>query len=44
MLDILIKNGTVVDGTGEPAFKADVGVANGCVTVMNRGRDKCLTF
>ncbi len=31
MYDILIKNGTVVDGSGAPAFKADVAVKDGKV-------------
>lgn len=29
ILDLIIKNGHVVDGAGNPWFKADVGIANG---------------
>jgi len=29
MLDILIKNGEIIDGTGKSRFKADIGISNG---------------
>ena len=29
MFDIIIKNGEIVDGSGKPRFKADIGISNG---------------
>ena len=39
MLDLLIKNGSVIDGTGAPARRADIGVANGKITGIGRLSD-----
>lgn len=36
MLDILIKNGTVIDGTGSAAKKMDIGIQNGKVSEIGK--------
>ena len=37
--DLLIKNGTVVDGTGAPQYRADVAVANGTIAEIGKITD-----
>ena len=37
MFDILIRGTQVIDGTGAPAFKADVGIRDGKITLIQNG-------
>jgi N-acyl-D-amino-acid deacylase len=36
MYDIIIRNGTIVDGSGMPRFRGDVGIANGKIAAIGR--------
>jgi N-acyl-D-amino-acid deacylase len=36
MFDILVQNGLLVDGTGNPWFKADVGISNGKIAEIGK--------
>ncbi len=39
MSDLLIRNGTVVDGTGKPSFSADVRISDGVIAEIGQGLD-----
>lgn len=39
MLDYLLKNGKIVDGSGTPWFKGEIGVANGKIAYVGPGED-----
>jgi N-acyl-D-aspartate/D-glutamate deacylase len=36
MFDTLIRNGTIVDGTGAAAFVGDVGITDGMIAAIGR--------
>ena len=38
--DLVIKNGTVIDGSGLPRYRADVGVRHGKIVTIGRIRDR----
>jgi N-acyl-D-amino-acid deacylase len=38
-LDLIIRNGTVIDGTGAPRYQADIGVAQGRIVEVGKVRD-----
>jgi len=38
--DLVVKNGTVIDGSGLPRFRADVGVRNGRIESIGRIRER----
>ncbi|MGA3147273.1 MAG: hypothetical protein ABSF33_07325, partial [Acidimicrobiales bacterium] len=40
MLDYVIRNGLVVDGTGAPARQADVGISNGRIAAVGQIDEK----
>jgi N-acyl-D-amino-acid deacylase len=42
VLDLVLKKGCVVDGTGKPWFFADVGIRDGVVVSVGRERVKSL--
>jgi N-acyl-D-aspartate/D-glutamate deacylase len=41
--DVVIRNGTVVDGTGMAAYRADVGIADGTIVTIGRIRERGAT-
>lgn len=38
--DLLIKNGTVIDGSGMPRYRADVGISNGKIASIGKIREQ----
>lgn len=36
MLDLILRNGDVIDGTGKPRFRADIGIRNGRVAAVGK--------
>ena len=42
MLDLIIRNGTIVDGTGMPGYIGDIGVLDGRIVATGNIRDKAV--
>ncbi|HZN24059.1 MAG TPA: D-aminoacylase, partial [Burkholderiales bacterium] len=40
MYDLVIRNGTIIDGTGLPCYRADVGVNGNRIAAIGRIREK----
>jgi N-acyl-D-aspartate/D-glutamate deacylase len=40
MHDLVIRGGTIVDGTGDPSFKGDVAIDGGLITAVGKVEDK----
>jgi len=38
--DLMIKNGTIIDGSGLPRFRADVGIVHGKIATIGKIRDR----
>ena len=43
MLDYAIRNGLVVDGTGAPGFRADVGIRDGMIVAVGTVTEEAAT-
>ena len=42
--DLIIRGGRVIDGTGNPAFFADLAIANGRIAALGKIRGAALAF
>ena len=38
--DLVVRNGTVIDGSGNPRIRADIGVSGGKIAAIGRIRER----
>ena len=43
MFDLLIKNGTIINGTGSPSFYGDIGIKDGKIARIGKGLEEAKT-